>query len=125
MNPTAVVMKVCHALSSISARHSHPDAKIAVGAGSTNCSMSKARTTISQRTKMAMITIQGRALRAACRLSRERLRGLDGPLPVASSPSMSLSRTVVASAYVADLLAQLMNDMAVGSVERYRTPDAR
>ncbi len=95
-NPTTVVMKVCHALSSISARHSHPEAKIAVGAGNTNCSMSKARTTISQRTKMAMMTIQGRAFRAACRLSRERLRGFDCPLPMASSPSMSLSRTVVA-----------------------------
>jgi len=43
-----------------------------------------------------MMTIQGRALRAACRRSRERLRGFDGPLPIASSPSMSLSRTVAA-----------------------------
>src|SRR5215813_10438954 len=91
-NPTTVVIKVCHALASISARHSHPEAKIAVGAGNTNCSMSKARTTISQRTKMAMMTIQGRAFRAARRRSRERLRGFDGPLPMVSSRSMSLSR---------------------------------
>jgi hypothetical protein len=34
------------------------------------------------------MTIQGRAFRAAFRVSRERLRGFDGALPMASSASM-------------------------------------
>ena len=44
----------------IGSRHCHPDAKIADGAGSTNCSISKARTTASQIKKMPRITTQGR-----------------------------------------------------------------
>ncbi len=68
--PIAVVMNVCQALIRSGSRHSHPEAKMADGAGSTNCSMLKARTTISQKTKMPTITTHGSTRRSVLRRSR-------------------------------------------------------
>jgi hypothetical protein len=84
-------MNVCHALTRIGSRHSQPDANIADGAGSTNCSISNTRTTISQITKIPMITIQGRMWRSALRRSRYGLRGRTGGV----SSSMSAVTTRV------------------------------
>ena len=71
-NPTATATRKSdrgrheglQALIRIGSRHCHPDAKIADGAGRMNCSIAKARTTISQIAKMPTMTNHGRMWRS-------------------------------------------------------------
>src|SRR6266436_7432254 len=110
-NPTTVVMKVCQELSRIGQRHSQPDANTALGAGSTNGSMSNARTTASHKTKIATITTQGSARRSALRRNNGRLRGLAGGASRISGTTIWGTTMITASCRAraggADVLAQL------------------
>ena len=89
-NPTAVVIKVCQALSRIGQRHCQPEAKIALGAGRMNGSMRNACTTNSHSTKIAMMTIQGSRRRSVLRRQRRRLRA--GVISAAASVTVPLQR---------------------------------
>src|SRR5262249_28741563 len=110
--PTSVVINVCQEFSRIGPCHSHSDAKMADGAGSTNCGMANRRTAPSHSRNMAIVTTHGSARRTGLRSSSRLGRATTGISNV-SVVAISCLYTVLPlrrlGARPADVLTQVMN----------------